>query len=349
MGYRILQVGSPFMAAGPGAVGSAAQVIHILDHALTKAGHTSVVVAPEGSVLRGTLYAIPAMKPPIDAIALVQTRTQMRLAIRRAIDAHRPHLVHVHCPEFAAVIPEGIPVLATLDRGLTRYPDEIFNGRRHLTLQCVSKEQTSSLPGDVPHLPPVARGVAIPKTPPPHARRGFALVLGRITPAKGIHIAIDAAKRAGRPLLIAGAPSGRPEDQAYLDAEVLPRLDHARRYLGRVDEARKRRLLSAARCLLLPNLEDGFSGLSAREAMAAGTPVVGFPTGALPSLVMHGHTGFLVKDAEEMAAAMDVIEVLEGEDCRTTARVRFPLDLMIDKTFESYAALIGSAREMAVA
>ena len=329
------------MAVGLDAVGGAEQMTHVLDAALVSAGKRSVVIAAEGSDVHGALLPVPPIMGSIDAIATVQARTHLRLLVRRAIDTYNPHLIHLHGAEYAAVVPEGLPVIASVHRSPKAYAPEIFADHPRIVFQCVAEEQMDDLPNGVRVLPPLGRGVAVPERSPAHARRRFALVLGRISPGKGVHLAIEAAKLADRPLLIAGAPSRRSEDREYFEAEVLPRLDGQRRYLGIIPADRKRRLLAAAHCLLLPNLTDGYSGLAAREALAAGTPVVGFSTGALPSIITHGYTGFLVSDVREMAAAMDVIDVLEREDCRALARKRFPLDLMVKRVFQSYAGLIG--------
>ena len=103
------------------------------------------------------------------------------------------------------------------------------------------------------------------------ARRNFALVLGRVCPEKGNHSALDAATLAGVPALVAARsfPIRRIEAISIADA---PRLGRNARFLGPIGFARKRRLLTAARCLLVPSLVPETSSLVAMEALACGTP-----------------------------------------------------------------------------
>ena len=61
------------------------------------------------------------------------------------------------------------------------------------------------------------------RPPPRHAKRRFALALGRICPEKGFHIALDAAKRADFPLLIAGETFRYAAHEAYFAQEVARR------------------------------------------------------------------------------------------------------------------------------
>lgn len=80
----------------------------------------------------------------------------------------------------------------------------------------------------------------------------------------------------------------------------------------------------------------------AREALASGTPVIAFPNGALSEAVEHGRTGYLVEDANAMAAAIRSVDAIDPETCRAVARARFPRDRMVAAYFDLYARLAGA-------
>jgi glycosyltransferase involved in cell wall biosynthesis len=235
-------------------------------------------------------------------------------------------------------------VLVTLHAPIDRYHLEALRPRPGTFLHCVSARQHAGCEGlaDMPHmLPPIENGIVVEDYAGRHAKRGFALMLCRISPEKGVHLAIDAAKRADVPLLIAGDVYPQPDIQEYFHDEVQPRLDAARRFIGPAGLRRKRRLLAAARCLLAPSLFEETSTLVAREALAAGTPVVAFPAGALVDAIDHGRTGYLVEDVTQMAEAIAACAAIDPEHCRRVARERFSSRRMIEEYFSRYAALTG--------
>jgi len=343
----VLSVAYSLTPVGPDAVGGAEQVLSALDEALVAAGHRSVVVACEGSSVMGELVATPAA--PSGTIgdaerqsAQAATREAMEDVLRREpVD-----VVHMHGLDFAACLPlPGPPVLATLHLPPSWYPREAFMPSRSDTwLQCVSMSQHTGCPRGPGLLPPIANGVAVERlSGATHARRDFALMLARICPEKGAHLALDAAHVAGIPLLIGGGVFPYPEHRAYFAELVRPRLDNRRRFIGPVGFARKRRLLTAARCLLVPSLAPETSSLVAMEALACGTPVIAFPAGALAEIVEHERTGFLVRDADEMAAAIARVETIDPGACRAAARARFSRARMVDAYLARYAALAARA------
>ena len=79
--------------------------------------------------------------------------------------------------------------------------------------------------------------------------------------------------------------------------------------------------------------------LVALEALACGTPVIAFPNGALPDVVEHGRTGFIVDDVNQMAEAIAAADQIDPEVCRATARRRFASAPMIERYFHLYRQL----------
>jgi glycosyltransferase involved in cell wall biosynthesis len=345
----VLSVAYPLAPVSVDAVGGAEQVLARLDLALARAGHRSVVVACAGSEVAGTLVPTPRRDGPLDQAARAAAHAAHRRAIEDALRCWPVDLVHLHGIDFHAYLPPpGVPALATLHLPLAWYPEQALRPQRPLTwLHAVSAAQRRDGPADLDLLPDIPNGVNVDRLAARHARRGFALALGRICPEKGIHLALDAAKRAGVSLLLAGEVFRYAEHEAYFEREIAPRLDRRRRFLGPVGFARKRRLLTAARCLLVPSLVAETGSLVAMEALACGTPVVAFPSGALADVVEHGVTGFLVRDAQEMAEAIAAAGALDPEACRAAARARFSADRMAERYLALYRDLAGRQARVA--
>lgn len=350
----VLNVAYPLAPASRDAVGGAEQVLAALDAALVRAGHRSIVVACEGSKVAGTLFPVPAEKGILDEAAQERAWARHRAAIREARARWPVDLVHLHGIDFRAYLPEDGPTLVTLHLPLDWYPpDALQPSRDDLWLHAVSPSQHATAPAGARLRPPIPNGVDIDALSGPQSKRDFALMLGRICPEKGVHLALDAARMADMPLIVGGRLYRYEWHERYFNEEVVPRLDHRRRFLGPLNFMRKRRFLNAARCLLVPSLAAETSSLVAMEALACGTPVIAFPNGALPDIVEHGRTGFLVRDVAEMADAMIAARHLDPEECRAVARQRFSLERMVGAYFESYRALadlarIGAAQQAAV-
>jgi glycosyltransferase involved in cell wall biosynthesis len=340
MSLTVLNVAYPLAPVGPDAVGGAEQILSALDYALVAAGHTSLVIAAEGSTTAGTLLPVPAERGVLDDATRRRAEAHHCGAIARAIADWPVDVIHLHGIDFDTYLPWAMPTLVTLHLPLDWYPPEALQpDRGDLWLVPVSQSQAASAPPGAVLRPPISNGVDIDALSRALRRRDFALVLSRICPEKGIHLALDAAHRADVPLLIGGQVYDYPDHVRYFEREVAPRLDDKRRFLGPVGLRGKRRLLSSARCLIIPSLARETSSLVAMEALACGTPVVAFPNGALPEVVAEGRTGFLVQDVEQMAEALQRVSRIEPEVCRAEARTRFSYDAMIAGYFEAYHAL----------
>ncbi len=341
MALTVLSVAYPLAPVGEDSAGGAEQVLALLDLALTQRGPQSIVVASDGSSVTGTLVKTPGVKGVLDAGARAFVWEEHRKAIARALQGWHIDLVHMHGVDFYRYLPPpGIPVLVTLHLPPGWYPPQVFHLDRPRTyLHCVSAAQERTCPPDAKLLPPIGNGVPVEHLRMSAHKRGWAMTLGRICPEKGFHIALDAAKAAHVPLLLAGEVYRYPEHEHYYRKEIVPRLDAKRCFIGGIGFERKRRLLSAARCLLVPSLAPETSSLVAMEALACGTPVVAFPAGALTEIVEDGKTGFIVHDEKEMGDAIHAAAGLNPEACRRAARERFSADRMVAQYLDLYEAL----------
>jgi glycosyltransferase involved in cell wall biosynthesis len=349
MTLRVLSVPFPFAPVRSDAVGGAEQIAAALDRALVAARHESIVIACEGSQVAGRRVALPRVEAESNDRARAQMHAQVRGAITRVLDEQPVDAIHLHGVDCAAYLPpSGVPALISLHLPLSWYADEVLHPQRPLTwLQPVSRHQARSAPEGVRLLAPIENGAAENPFALVARKRDFALVLGRICPEKGIHDAIAAARAAHMPLLIAGEVFAWEAHRRYFDEQIAPQLDRQIRFVGALRGARKQRLLAAARCVLIPSRAPETSSLVAMEALAAGTPVIAYSSGALPDIVEHGVTGFVVDDVEAMARAITQCECLAAQSCRETAQLRFPLQRMCDAYMDLYQRLAAQAPQRA--
>ncbi|MBI4280047.1 MAG: glycosyltransferase family 4 protein [Armatimonadetes bacterium] len=165
----------------------------------------------------------------------------------------------------------------------------------------------------------------------------YLLFFGRIHHDKGTAEAIEVARRAGRRLIIAGIV----HDRAYFDREVAPHLDGDRvQYLGSVGAQQRDALLGGAYALLhLINFNEPF-GLSMVEAMATGTPVIARGRGAVPEIVRHGMTGFIVESVDDAVRALAEVPTLDRARVRGYVERHFSADRMASEYIEAYREVL---------
>ena len=168
---------------------------------------------------------------------------------------------------------------------------------------------------------------------------GHLLFLGRLSPDKGAGRAIDVARQAGVPLLLAGKMR-EPWERDYFEARVAPFLSEQIQYLGEVGHHRKLELLAGARALVFPIRWNEPFGLVMLEALACGTPVLAFPEGAAPEVVDHGRTGFLCADEVEMAELVPKVDDLDRTACRAAVEGYFSTERMVNEHLELYEGLL---------
>ena len=161
---------------------------------------------------------------------------------------------------------------------------------------------------------------------PPNAPLMF---LGRIEAIKGCHTAIQVAKATGNALVIAGNVSPLPEEQRYFKNEIEPYIDGEQiRYVGQVDDAQKNKYLGQAKALLFPiEWEEPF-GMVMTEAMACGTPVIGFKRGSVPEVITDHISGLVVNNIDEMKIAVNDLASIDRSNCRAHALSHFDVKVI---------------------
>lgn len=350
MTLTVLSIAYSFAPVGPYTVGGAEQILTELDSALMAAGHRSLVLACEGSQTVGELFSISWLGDGLyDADRELWWKKQRQRDLDRILATNEVDLIHMHGLDFHEYkLPPEIPVLITLHLPISWYPPDIWSRyAANVQFQCVSETQRLSCPAELAESPVILSGVVLPAWTEKKAE--FAMALGRICPEKNQHEALEAGSLAGLRVLLGGQVFPYQEHRTYFQERILPRLGGQgagikHEFLGPLAPVRKWQLLAEAKCLLHPTLAPETSSLVAMEAMAAGTPVVAYPSGALPEIIDDGFTGFLVDNVEDMAEAIDHIQELKPEDCRAVARERFSRERMIQEYFLLYSAM--TRREM---
>lgn len=167
----------------------------------------------------------------------------------------------------------------------------------------------------------------------------YLLFFGRVHPDKGTAMAVEVARRAGLPLVIAGII----QDQEYFATAVAPHVDGDRvRFVGPIDAAQRSEVLGGAHALLhLIDFDEPF-GFSVAEAMACGTPVVAFDRGSMRELIEPGVAGFVVDDVEQAVAAVAEAGALDRPAIRAHAGAHFGVRQMVDAYLAVYEQVLTS-------
>ena len=346
---RILYIAYPLLPVTETSAGGAEQMLRVTEQQMAQRGHCTMVAACDGSHAAGKLLPTGAAAEQPDSFAQRDSEHNARilqfLARRQRTHQHF-HLIHdmsgTFWPQAAAL---SLPVLATLHLPRSFYPPRMFeNLPANVCFNCVSESQIRSFAG-LPQLMGVVRnGIELARFPVTTRKGSCLLWLGRFCHEKGAHLAIQAAKKAGLPLVLAGKVYPFSYHQQYFYGEIAPHLDNGGpvRLAEALTPAQKMQLLSHARALLVPSLADETSSLVAMEAAACGTPVIAFRRGALPEVVRHGVTGLLVNSLEEMAQAVGRLDKIKPAVCRRHAEQNFSATRMADGYEQLYRSVLES-------
>jgi glycosyltransferase involved in cell wall biosynthesis len=202
----------------------------------------------------------------------------------------------------------------------------------------VSISDSDRAPG-LNYLATVYNGIDLALYPQRKCQGDDLIFVGRIHPDKGVHLAIETARRSGRRLIIAGIL----QDMNYFDNEVKPHLDGQQIcYVGPVGVPEKNALFASAFALLHLNTIPERFGLVLAEANAAGVPVIAMDLGSCREVIEQNVTGFLVHNVTEAVAALDRVPAINSDACVGRVRERFSIATMVEAYERVYATVFES-------
>jgi glycosyltransferase involved in cell wall biosynthesis len=344
---RILQVAPPWLSVPPSAYGGIEWVVSGLADGLIDAGHDVTLLASGGSETRARLETI-FDEPPFEQLGDARIETIQALAAYRRRGDY--DLIHDHTaavgPALAALT-DGPPVVHTLH---LPWVDEQIRLARLIAppvrLVAISHDQAGRAPNDIPISAVVHNGIPVDRYPFTTDKDDYLLFVGRANREKGPEVAIEIARRLGRPLIMAMKINERHEREYFQEVlqpliasaptgiEVVPNPNHER----------KAGLMARAAAVVLPIQWPEPFGLVMPEANACGTPVVAFDLGAVPEVIAHGKTGFVVPpgDLDAFCAAIDRTKDLLPRDCRTHVEERFSAQRMVvdyERVYEAVSTI----------
>lgn len=326
---RVALVAPPYFEVPPAAYGGVEAVVADLADALVDRGHKVTLL---GAGRPGTSAAFVAVlertvperlgEPFPEVLHAAQTRREIeRIAREDGLDVVHDHTLAgpLNAAAYSAL---GLPTVATVhgpvSSDLRRYY-RALGGDVHLV--AISGRQRALAP-DLNWIATVYNALRVDAWPFQRDKGDYALFLGRFSPDKAPHLALEAAHRAGVPLVLAGK-CVEPAERDYFDQMVAPRLASRDHVFGVADAAQKRELLAGARCLLFPVCWEEPFGMVMIEAMACGTPVVALRAGAVPEVVADGVTGIICDSPDALPRALHDVRSIDPQACRDRVASRF--------------------------
>lgn len=343
---RIGLVSGPMVAIPPPAYAGTERVVAVLVNELSRRGHHVTLIGPADSQVDCEL--VPTIHQALwtsgikgDPTPYIEVTIERAWSVARRFDVIHSHLETL---SFSFARHSPVPVLHTL-HGRLDMPGipELLNEFQDIPLVAISESQRRWWPQNnwvatVHHGLPLEDAVFSERT------GDYLAFVGRIAPEKGVEAAIELARSVRLPLRMAAKV--HEEDEERLFAEVVaPAVDEGIVvFEGELPTEQRDKLLAGALATVMLGAWPEPFGLVAIESMATGTPVIARRAGALPEIVDHGLTGFLVDDIHEGRFAVREAATLNRRAVRRTALERFSVSRMVDEYEAVYRRLAASTR-----
>lgn len=338
---RIAQVAPLYESVPPILYGGTERVVSYLTDELIRQGHEVTLFASGDSLTEARL--VPVCKQSLRlAPGCIDPLAHHLLLVERVLDEKENfdlihfHIDYLHYPRSRN---ENVVALTTL-HGRLDIADlvPLYRRFRDVPVVSISDSQRKPLPwlnwqGTVYHGLPTT-SLELREKP-----GKYLAFLGRISPEKGLDDAIAIARRTGVELKIA-AKIDRA-DQVYFDTVIKPLLKGPGvEFIGEIGHSEKNDFLGGALALLTPVQWPEPFGLVMIEAMACGTPVIGYPRGSVPEVIEDGVSGFVVRGVQQAADAVRAVPALSRKRCRDYFERRFSAARMCEDYLAIYRQLL---------
>jgi glycosyltransferase involved in cell wall biosynthesis len=325
---HVAMIAPPYFDIPPTAYGGIEAVVADLVDALVDRDHQVTLIGAGRHRTSAQQFLATYQRQPADQLGEPLPEVVHAAQVARLLEDVDADVVHDHTLA-GPLLARGrvAPTVVTVHGPATGEPGTYYGALGStVALVAISDAQRAKAPG-LSWAATVHNAIRTDTFPFRAEKDEFALFLGRFHPDKAPHLAVDAARAARLPIVLAGK-CAEPAERAYFAREVEPRLGPDTTMFGVADAAAKRDLLARAACLVFPICWDEPFGLVMIEAMACGTPVVALRRGAAPELILAGQTGVIVDHPGELAGAIDEARRLDPWICRKHVQQNFTTDLM---------------------
>ncbi len=342
---RIAQVAPLFESVPPKYYGGTERVVSYLTEELVCQGHEVTLFASGDSVTKAHLVAACRRSLRLDKHCIDQLSHQVLMlehVFQRAAEFDIVHF-HVDYLHFPLSRREQLTHVTTL-HGRLDIPDlvPLYHEFRDMPVVSISNCQREPLPW-ANWQATIYHGVPADTYQFRAEPGSYLAFLGRISPEKRVDRAIKIARQVQIPLKIAAKVDRVDKD--YFEAVVEPLLrDSLIEFVGEIGDGEKDEFLGHAYALLFPIDWPEPFGLAMIEAMACGTPVIAYRSGAVPEVMEEGHTGFIVEGLEDAVEAVRRVPELSRKRCREIFYQRFTAARMAHDYVQLYERLIKSKR-----
>ena len=327
---KIAQIAPLWERVPPLGYGGIELVVGLLTDELVARGHDVTLFASGDSIVSAKLASIHPQALRLDSSITdpgIYEMLQLAQVYERAGEFD---LIHSHMG--CAALPYGkltqTPTVHTLHGIFTPDNEKMFVHAKAQPYVSISNAQREARLG-LNHVATVYNGVDVSMHHffPSADEPGYLAFLGRMSPEKGPHHAIEIAKATGIPLKMAGKVD--PVDTEYFDREIRPHIDGVQiEFLGEADHFMKNNLMGRAIATLFPITWREPFGLVTIESMAAGTPVIAMNLGSVPEIIVDGVNGYICNTVAQCVAAVSKIPAIARSGCREYVAHRFGVEQM---------------------